>query len=105
ETVGLTLRGLLSPTLGIVDGVGGALLLAAVGLGLAWLFGSVALQTPGARELRRDIQRSKILSTLNTHLPPSGSFLNLLARFDPFPSVEGNIPLLPQPNVRVARDP
>ncbi|HEY3187605.1 MAG TPA: MarP family serine protease [Solirubrobacteraceae bacterium] len=105
ETVGLQLRGVLSPTLGIIDGVGGSILLAALGLGLAWLFGAVALQTPGARELRRDIQRSKILSSLNKHLKPSGGFLNALARFDPFPSVEGNVPLLPRPNVRVARDP
>src|SRR3954470_1227717 len=105
ESLGFRLRGLLVGPLGIIDSVGGAILLAAVGFGVAWLFGAVALQTPGARELRRDIQRSKILSTLNKHLPPSGSFLNALARFDPFPAVEGRIPLLPRPNGRVARDP
>src|SRR5438046_3165162 len=105
ETVGLQLRGLLNPALGIVDGAGGAILLGAVGLGLAWLFGAVALQTPGARQLRPDLQRSKILPTLNAHLPPSGGFLNALARFDPFPAVEGRIPLLQRPNGRVARDP
>ncbi|MFL5893899.1 MAG: CvpA family protein, partial [Thermoleophilaceae bacterium] len=105
EVVGLHLRGLLGTTLGIVDGAAGAILLAAVGLGVAWLFGAVALQTPGARQLRRDIQRSKILSSLNEHLPPSGSFLNALARFDPFPSVQGPVPLLARPNRRVARDP
>ena len=80
-------------------------MLAAVGLGVAWLFGAVALQTPGARGLRRDIQRSKILSSLNDHLPPSGGFLNALARFDPFPAVQGQIPNLRRPNARVARDP
>src|SRR5213080_4627404 len=105
ESLGFKLRGLLVGPLGIVDSAGGAILLAAVGLGVAWLFGAVALQTPGARELRRDIQRSKILSSLNKHLKPSGGFLNALARFDPFPSVQGNVPLLPRPNVRVARDP
>src|SRR3712207_9135848 len=57
-------------------------------LGLAWLFGAVALHTPGARELRRDIQRSEILSRLNDALPPSGPILNALARFDPFRSEE-----------------
>jgi S1-C subfamily serine protease len=105
ESLGFKLRGLLVGPLGIVDSAGGAILLAGVGLGVAWLFGAVALQTPGARELRRDIQRSKILSTLNHHLPPSGSFLNALARFDPFPSVQGQIPQLARPNGRVARDP
>lgn len=105
ESLGFKLRGLLVGPLGIADSAGGAILLAGVGLGVAWLFGAVALQTPGARELRRDIQRSKILSTLNHHLPPSGSFLNALARFDPFPSVQGQIPRLERPNGRVARDP
>jgi S1-C subfamily serine protease len=105
ETLGFRLRGLLVGPLGIIDSAGGAILLAAVGLGVAWLFGAVALQTPGARELRRDIQRSKILSSLNSHLPPSGGFLNALARFDPFPSVQGPVPNLRRPNARLARDP
>jgi S1-C subfamily serine protease len=45
------------------------------------------------------------LSSLNRHLPPSGGFLNALARFDPFPAVTGQIPRLPAPNSRTARDP
>jgi S1-C subfamily serine protease len=105
ETLGLHVRGLLGTTLGIIDGIGGALLLGALAIGLAWLFGAVALNTPGARELRRDIQRSKILSRVYAELPPSGSFLKALARFDPFPAVQGPIPNLPAPNARIARDP
>jgi S1-C subfamily serine protease len=105
ESLGFKLRGLLVGPLGIVDSVGGAILLGAVGLGIAWLFGAVALQTPGARELRRDIQRSTILSRLNRDLPPSDSFLNALARFDPFPSVSGRVPELARPNTRLVRDP
>jgi uncharacterized membrane protein required for colicin V production len=38
-----------------VDGVGGAVLLAALALALAWVLGAVALHTPGARELRSGI--------------------------------------------------
>jgi S1-C subfamily serine protease len=105
ESLGFKLRGLLVGPLGIIDSTGGAILLACVGLGVAWLFGAVALNTPGARELRRDIQRSKILSSLNDHFPPSGGFLNTLARFDPFPSVTGQVPRLRPPNARLARDP
>ena len=105
ETLGFKLRGLLVGPLGVIDSAGGAILLAAVGLGVAWLFGAVALNTPGARELRRDIQRSEILSSLNRHFPPSGSFLNALARFDPFPSVRGPVPELSRPNARLVRDP
>src|SRR5947209_15753193 len=73
ESIGFKLRGLLVGPLGIIDSAGGAILLAFVGLGIAWLFGAVALQTPGARQLRRDIQRSKILSALNRKVPPSSS--------------------------------
>jgi S1-C subfamily serine protease len=105
ESLGFKLRGLLVGPLGIIDSAGGAILLAAVGLGVAWLFGAVALNTPGARQLRREIQRSAILSSLNDQFPPSGGFLNTLARFDPFPSVTGQVPRLRRPNVRLVRDP
>lgn len=105
EAVGFHLRGMLNQTLGLVDGAGGAVLLAAVGLGLAWMLGAVALQTPGARELRRDIQRSAILSALNERFPPSGGFLKALARFDPFPDVRARVPRLQRPDRRIARDP
>jgi S1-C subfamily serine protease len=64
----------------------------------------VALQTPGARDLRHDIQRSTILQALNGALPPSGPLLNALARFDPLPSVNGPPANVPAPNSRIARD-
>ena len=104
ETVGFQLRRRLRGGLGVVDGIGGAVLLAAAGLGLAWMGGAIALQTPGAREFRRDIQRSAILSRLNERFPPR-SLLNTLARFDPFPSIEGPAPEVPPPTSRIARDP
>jgi S1-C subfamily serine protease len=76
------------PGLGILDGLMGALLMGLVGLGMAWVVGAVALQTPGARELRRDVQRSAILAALNDVLP-SRQLLNALERFDPFPRIAG----------------
>ena len=82
----------------VLDGVGGALLVATLGLGLVWIAGAVALQTPGARELRRDIQRSAILSKLNELLPPSGPILNALARADPFPRIRGPAADVPAPD-------
>ena len=89
EGVGFRLRrGLRVPGLGALDGALGALLMACVGLGIAWVIGAVALQTPGARELRRDIQRSVILARLNDVLP-SRELLNALARFDAFPRIAG----------------
>ena len=88
----------------VLDGIGGALLVATLGLGLVWIAGAVALQTPGARELRRDIQRSAILSTLNNVLPPSGPILNALSRADPFPRIRGPAADVPAPNRRILRD-
>ena len=39
--------------------------------------------------MRRAVQRSAVLRQLNEALPPSGSILNALARFDPFPRISG----------------
>ena len=105
EVLGFQLRGRLGRTLGVLDGIGGAVLIGATGLVLCWVAGAVALQTPGARELRKAIQRSAIMQALNDTLPPSGPLLNLLARFDPFPQFNGPAPDVPPPNSAIARDP
>lgn len=105
ESFGFQLRRRMGPALGKLDGAGGAVLVGCVALGLAWVAGAVALQTPGARHLRRDIQRSSILRALNSALPPSGPLLNALARFDPLPSLHGPNADVPAPNSRIARDP
>ena len=105
EVLGFHLRRRIGDRFGVLDGVGGALLLACLGLGLAWIAGSVALQTPGARELRRDVQESEILRRLNAALPPSGPILNALARFDPLPEISGPSPRVRPPDSAIARDP
>jgi Trypsin-like peptidase domain/Colicin V production protein len=105
EIVGFQLRRRLGERLGIFDGLGGATLIACLGLGLTWIAGAVALQTPGARELRKPIQRSAILQQLNTVLPPSGPVLNALARFDPVPRIRGPRPEVGPPDAAIARDP
>ncbi|MDX6726958.1 MAG: hypothetical protein QOK49_1763 [Baekduia sp.] len=108
ESAGFVLRRAVPvPGVRTLDGLLGAVLSAAIGLGLAWLAGAVMLQTPGARQLRREIQRSEILSRLNDVLPPSGPVLNALARFDPFPHIDGPEAQVPAPGPRtaIARDP
>jgi Trypsin-like peptidase domain/Colicin V production protein len=105
EVLGFHLRHRVGERLGVLDGIGGALLVACIGLGLAWIAGAVALQTPGARELREPIQRSAILQELNEHLPPSGGILQALARFDPFPQIEGPPAEVRPPDSAIARDP
>jgi S1-C subfamily serine protease len=105
EGIAGVLRGVLRvPGLAALDGLLGAALMACLGLGLAWVVGAVALQTPGARNLRRQIQRSEILARLNDVLP-SRRLLNALARFDPFPSINGPAIAVGPPDSRVARDP
>jgi uncharacterized membrane protein required for colicin V production len=104
ETVGFRVRRRLGDRLGALDGIGGAALVAALGLMLVWIAGAVALQTPGVREVRRDIQRSEVLQALNRTLPPSGPVLNTLARFDPFPEIDAPAPDLRAPPDSIARD-
>jgi len=105
EVLGFHLRRRIGDRIGILDGAGGAVLLACLGLGFAWIAGAVALQTPGARELRRDVQESEILQRLNAALPPSGPILNALARFDPLPEISGPSPRVRPPDSAIARDP
>jgi hypothetical protein len=105
ELIGFRLRHRLGDTLGVLDGIGGGALVACIALGLVWIGGAVALQTPGASELREPIQRSAILRVLNEHLPPSGGILRAFARFDPFPQIEGPQADVRPPDSRIARDP
>lgn len=106
EGAGFALRRRIPvPGFAVFDGFFGSLLSAAVALGLAWIAGAVMLQTPGARQLRADIQRSAILQRLNDVLPPSGPLLNAIARFDPFPEVDGPTADVPAPSSAIARDP
>ncbi len=86
------------------DGAGGAALIAAVALGLAWVFGAVALHAPATERLRVDVQESVILGSLNEVLPPSGPLLNALDRVDPAPSVLGPTPPVAPPSTGIAAD-
>jgi S1-C subfamily serine protease len=88
----------------VADGAGGSVLVACLGLFVVWIGGAVALQTPGARELREPIQRSAILRELNAVLPPSGPILQALARFDPFPAIRGPSANVRPPDAAIARD-
>lgn len=106
QTAGASVRRKLRvPGFGFVDALGGAVLSATIGLGLVWLAGAVALQAPGAAPFRQDLLRSEILQRLNRTLPPSGAILNALARFDPFPQIEGPDARVPAPRAAIARDP
>ena len=87
-----------------VDGAGGAALFAALGLALAWLFGAVALNTPGLADVRHTVQRSEILSRLNDSFPPAG-VIKALNRIDPTPIVRGPEADVPAPDPAITDDP
>jgi S1-C subfamily serine protease len=89
----------------IAESSGGALLLVTLALGLAWLFGAVALNAPGAKGLRQAVQRSAILRTLNDAFPPSSALINALNRIDPRVSIQGPSPDVAAPDSKLARDP
>ncbi len=107
ESFALSLRArvIRRPVLHLADGAGGAALIASVALGLAWVFGSVALHAPGTARLRADVQESVILRSLNEVLPPSGPVLNALDRVDPAPSVTGPAAPVASPDRAIAADP
>ena len=88
-----------------IDGIGGALLVAALGLGLAWMFGAVALNAPHAPKLRAAVQNSSILQGLNDLLPPSGFVLNALHRIDPGLRLQGPVAHVGPPDPTLVSDP
>jgi hypothetical protein len=104
EILGFHLRQRIPARVGVLDGLGGAVLLGCLALGIAWITGAVALQTPGVRDLRSDVQKSEILQRLNAALPPSGPILNALARFDPLPQISGPAPQVGPPDSKIGRD-
>jgi hypothetical protein len=91
----------------LLDGVGGAAVLAALALLLAWAFGAVALHSGGSesRGLREAVQSSTILAALNEALPPSGPLLRVLRRVDPRQSVRGPDANVPPPDPSILEDP
>lgn len=103
--LGLRRRVVRRPSLQLADGAGGAALIAAVALGVAWVFGAVALHSPSTPRLRADVQDSLILRSLNDVLPPSGPVLNALNRVDPAPSVVGPATPLAPPDPAILSDP
>ena len=87
-----------------LDGAGGAVLFAVLALALAWLFGAVALNTPAFADVRKTIQRSEILSRLNTAFPPTG-VIKVLNRIGTTPTIQGPEADVPAPNPAIADDP
>ena len=88
------------PPLRLLDSAGGGLFGAALGLALCWAVGAVILYLPVDTELRRHVQRSTILSTLNDEYPPS-RLIDTLARIDPSGALAGPAARVDEPDPAV----
>ena len=106
EILGFHLRRRIGSRLGVLDGIGGAVL-----LGVPRARARVDRRRGGApdagraRAPRATCSESEILQRLNAALPPSGPILNALARFDPLPEISGPAPEVRPPDSKIARDP
>ena len=102
STIRATLLAL--PPLRLLDTLGGVVLGAATGAALVWVAGAVALHVPGQTELRREVQRSKILGEINARVPPA-RLLDAIARVDPFARIAGPQARVAPPDPELLRDP
>ncbi len=87
-----------------VDSLGGFLLGGATGVAVVWVGATVALLAPGQTMFRHAVQDSRIVRRLNQTVSPS-RLLNLLARIDPFPSINGPAAPSQPPTATVTGDP
>lgn len=82
----------------VIDGIGGALLIAAVGLGIVWVLAAAAVYYPSSEGLRRDVQKSLLVGAVNDLLPPSGPLMQALHRIDPFPTIAASTGEIARPD-------
>lgn len=87
-----------------LDSLGGLAVGSLAGVAVVWVVGAAALHAPGQTELRRGVQRSVVLSALNTIVPPS-RLMDAIARVDPFPAIAGPAAPVEAPDPRIARHP
>jgi len=104
--VGSTIRSTLLalPPLRLLDTIGGVVLGAATGAALVWVAGAVALHIPGQTEVRREVQRSRILREINERVPPS-QLLDAIERVDPFARIAGPRARVAPPDPRLLANP
>src|SRR5262245_11705838 len=104
------LAGALRTSIGVIPGVRFLDRLAGLALGLVagvflcWAIGAVLLYLPGETDLRREVQRSLILSEINDVVPPE-RFLEELERVDPIGVFIGPPAIVAPPEKGIAKDP
>lgn len=89
----------------VVDRTLGAVLLAIVGLLLAWLAAASTVGVPSLRQARPYILGSSIVRELNDVLPDAAPLLGAIASYDPFPQFDGGSIVAEAPDGRLPSDP
>jgi len=106
QDIGLWVRERIHMAQGLaVDRVLGSILSAGVAFGIAWFAAAVMVTVPQMREWRPFVLESSVIQRLNESFPPSGPVLNVLARFDPFPTFDGPKINVGPPNGDIPQDP
>jgi len=104
------LAGVLRTSLGVIpgirllDSIAGLILGLVAGVLLCWAVGAVLLYLPGQSELRREVQRSAILSRINDEFPPE-RLIEKLERVDPIGVFLGPPAIVPPPDAALTKDP
>ncbi len=104
------LAGVLRTSLGVIpgirllDSIAGLVLGLVAGVLLCWAVGAVLLYLPGQSDLRREVQRSAILSRINDEFPPE-RLIETLERVDPIGVFLGPPAIVPPPDAALAKDP
>ena len=81
---GFAVRG---PFSRLLDGTGGAVLAAAIGVGIAWIVGAAIVYSTAPGDLRNEVRRSSLLARINGFMPPSGPLIQAIYKIDPFPRI------------------
>jgi S1-C subfamily serine protease len=88
-----------------VDHLLGAVLLAIVGLLLAWFAAAALIGVPQLRAYRPQVVDSKIVQQLNAVLPDAGPIVGAIASYDPFPKFDGGSIVIDAPDGTLPKDP
>lgn len=101
---GIRLAAVRGPVGRTIDGLGGAVLTAAVAVALVWIAGAAYLYSASPGPLRNEVRSSTLLSELNGALPPSGPLIEALYRIDPFPRIAASPGPIEAPDAGIGAD-
>jgi S1-C subfamily serine protease len=105
RAVGGSLRDRLAgPASEVLDGLGGAALGLMLSLALVWAAGTLVLQTSSLSGLHPAVNDSRLLQTLDERMP-SHFFVEVVAKLDPLPQIQGPSADVADPDEGIAGDP